>query len=193
MSDLPLPGHAEERAAQEVLAQYDAPAYVRRARAVEAALEDLLARCRQRREAWVAMVRLRVGILRALAGNWQMLRPLLADDAQLTLLQELHEALAPRLRVAVPPAGSSRALRLALTRLQQSIGRFNERWREFLLGVDLTEINEARAGYNRYYLLEKECAVRSPAVARQGFERLPLLRIEDLVQLFPPLPCPRSS
>jgi hypothetical protein len=191
MSDIPLGGSFEDRAAREVVAQYDAPAYVRRARTVERAYEDLLARCGRQREEWLAVVRLRVGILRARAGDWEALRPLLADDAQMGLLRQLHDALAPQLRAPVQPTPSARRLRQHLTALQHSIRGFNHRWQEYLAGVDLTEVNEVRARYNRYYLLEKECALRSPAVARQGYRPLEPLRTEDIARALPPLPCPR--
>ena len=56
-----------------------------------------------------------------------------------------------------------------------------------LLTVDLARVNQLRDGYNRYYVLEKECAVRSPKVARQGFRPLPPLTTADLAAELPPL------
>jgi hypothetical protein len=192
MRETPPTRALEDQAAREVLAQYDAPAYVRRARAVEQAYEALLARCRQQREQWLEMVRLRVGILRATAGDWEALRPHVADDAQLDLLRNLHDTLAPLLRAPVEPTRAARPLRQALLELQQSIRRFNRRWEDYLAALDVAEVNEARAKYNRYYLLEKECALRSQAVARQGFRRLEPISPDDVARLFPPLACPRS-
>ena len=86
-----------------------------------------------------------------------------------------------------------KALRQALTELTESIERFNGRWREFLTQVDLTAVNEARDGYNRYYLLEKECALRSPNLARQGFRRLAPLTPADVAELLPLLPVPQLN
>ena len=57
--------------------------------------------------------------------------------------------------------------------------------------MDLGPVNEVREGYNRYYLLEKECALRSPLLARQGFVRLNPLTVDDLAALLPPLPVPQ--
>src|SRR4051812_32867938 len=74
-----------------VAAQYDAPAYVRRARGVEAAYEDLLARSRRLRATWLFGVRLHIGSLRAGIDSWARLRPLLADDDDLEVLARLHE------------------------------------------------------------------------------------------------------
>src|SRR5206468_8357600 len=102
-----------------VAAQYDAPAYVRRARGVETAYEDLLARCRRQRKEWLFGVRLHLGALRAGAGDWAALRPILADDRQVTALERLHaEAGDPDVPMTgpagVPPFGSPRGRRRVL-------------------------------------------------------------------------------
>lgn len=172
------------------LSQYDAPAYIRRARGVQAGLEDLLEQCRRRRAEWLEIVRLRIGMLHALAGDWQNLQPLLKDEEQLDLLRYHLAALAAPLHAAHEPTTSARTLRRALRELCESLERFNERWCQFLAGVDLTAVNELREGYNRYYVLEKECAVRSARVARQGFTPLPPVTRDDLAAQFPLLPVP---
>lgn len=172
------------------LSQFDAPAYIRRARGVEAALEQLLDRCRSRRAEWLEMVRMRIGILHALAGNWDKLRPFLVDEEQLDILRYLLAALASPLRAPLEPTASARALRRALSELHESLQRFNQRWQTFLTSVDLSVLNELREGYNRYYVLEKECAVRSARVARQGFTPLEPLTLDDLAVQFPLLPVP---
>jgi hypothetical protein len=41
--------------------------------------------------------------------------------------------------------------------------------------------------------LEKECAVRNARVARQGFQTLPPLTLEELSSLLPPLSVPCST
>src|SRR5262245_21524803 len=157
---------------------------------MEGAFEQLLERCRRQRSEWLKMVRTRLGLLHAHAGGWDALRPLLADDGQVTALAALHAELQPRLRVRVGPTTSPRVLGRALRELRESIERFNRRWLAFLPTVDLDEVNQLRDGYNRYYLLEKECAGRSSAVARQGFRRLEPLTREGLAALLPPLPVP---
>src|SRR5437667_8685195 len=98
----------------ELIGLFDAPAYVRRARGVEEALEYLLARARHQRDEWLEMVRLRLGTLHALAGDWSALRPWLADDDQVRVLQGLYETLSPRLRLPPERNRSPRALRRAL-------------------------------------------------------------------------------
>jgi hypothetical protein len=191
--DLHIIGRNDDRLFKQFEAHYDVPAYVRRARGVQDAFEHLLRTCRAKRDELLAMVRTRVGVLHGLAGDWAVLRPLLADDEQVHALRQLHADLNPKLRVPVTPTSSLWALRRAIRELSESIERFNRRWQEFLPKVDLTRVNELRDGYNRYYLLEKECAVRSPRLARQGFHRLEPLTTEELVLLLPPLPVPRLA
>jgi len=52
-------------------------------------------------------------------------------------------------------------------------------------------VNEAREGYNRYYLLEKECAMRSARLARQGFKRLTPFTLDELMRMLPDLSIPK--
>jgi hypothetical protein len=191
VSDIPIPSRDDRQGFNQVLAQYDGPAYVRRARRVKGAYDALLGECRRQRDEWLTLVRIRLGTLRALAGNWPALAPHLADEEQTCLLEELHAALDPRLRVPVEPTTSARALRQALDELTESIERFNRRWVEYVRGLDLAALNAERADYNRYYVLEKECLVRSPHVARQGFRPLEPLSHDHLLTVLPPLPVPQ--
>lgn len=179
-----------EEAVKRFLSQYDAPAYIRRARGVEAALEQLLGQCRKHRAEWLQIVRLRIALLHALAGDWNNLLPFVADERQLDILRYHLAALASSLRAPVEATTSARVLRRALHELDESLQRFNQRWQDFLTSVDLNALNELREGYNRYYVLEKECAVRSARVARQGFAPLPPLTLDDLASHFPLLPVP---
>ncbi|GIW81319.1 MAG: hypothetical protein KatS3mg105_3126 [Gemmatales bacterium] len=169
------------------VAQYDAPAYVRRARRVQQAWDELLARCRSRRLELLANVRLRLGMAYALAGDWRAFKPFLHDD-QLCLLESLFLELKPTLRVPVETTNSKRRLLKALKELKESMDRFNVRWSEEIAKVDLRQLNELRADYNRYYLLEKECSLRSPRLARQGYRPLPPLTTADLAAQLPTLP-----
>ena len=178
---------------KQVLAYYDAPAYVRRARRVQETHDALLAACRRRRDDLLPFVRLYLGRLFALAGDWRAVAALLADPADADRLARLFDDLRPEPRVRVAPTPSPRALRAALAELIDSLEAFNRRWRTFLAGLDLGPANEARDLYNRYYLLEKECAVRSPRVARQGYNPQPPLTPDDLARAFPPLPVPRPA
>jgi predicted kinase len=177
---------------KQFLTQYDAPAYIRRARRVAAALEEIRRQCRRQRDEWLKMVRIQLGLLHALAGEWSNLREMVQDEAQLDILRDLHDQLSPRLRATIEATDSVRTLRRALQELCESLERFNERWRVFLPRVELIALNQLRDDYNRYYVLEKECAVRSARVARQGFLRLEPFAIDDLSAEFPLLPVPRG-
>jgi hypothetical protein len=190
--DILVPGVADgQDSVKRFLARYDAPAYARRARRVEEAFEQLISRCRRQRDEWLSMVRIQLAMLHDLAGDWEQVRPLLAGAEQLTILQHLHGTLEPRLRVPVSPTSSTRKLAATLRDLVRGLERFNQRWQGFLEELDLAEINELRDGYNRYYLLEKECAMRSARLARQGYAPLPPLTLEDLRALLPLLPVPQ--
>jgi hypothetical protein len=129
-------------------------------------------------------------VLRALAPDWHRLAPLLAEG-QLGLLQRFELVLGSGTPSLPAAATSRRVLRRALHELAESIEYFNKRWSAFLQGFDLGPLNALRDGYNRYYLLEKECAIGSARIARQGFVVLPPLAVDDLKKCFPLLPVPR--
>ena len=186
-------GRPENLDLQQLLAHYDGPAYIRRGRRVQEALDQLLARCRTRREEWLELVRIHLATLHALLGGWGALDSLLPDLDQREALRQLHEDLQPRLRVPVEQTKSRRRLRFALADLATSLERFNDRWRRYLEEVDLAPINEARDGYNRFYLLEKECAIRNGNLARRGFVLLKPFTQAELAKFFPPLPVPRPN
>ncbi len=189
-----LPSRDEgDRFFDEIVSHYDLPAYARRGRQVQGALDDLVERCRMQRVKWLEMPRLRLGQLVALAGDLDRLLPLLADARQLDVVRELHTELQPQLRMVVAPTISERQLRATLRDLCDSLERFNRRWLDHLAKVDLTLVNELREDYNRYYLLEKECALRSPVLARVGFRRLESLTLDELTALVPVLPVPQVS
>jgi hypothetical protein len=190
VDEIPLLGRDDDRKVfQYVQARYDAPAYVRRARQVQAALDELLESLRLRRADWLKLVGGRLGQLHALAGDWSALRPWLRDEGELAKLHQLQNDLAPR--ASEVPTTSARRLRWALRELTESVEQFNRRWQAFLPTVDLTQVNRLREGYNRYYVLEKECAVRSVRLARQGFQRLDPLTPAQLAEWLPPLPVPQ--
>jgi len=93
--------------------------------------------------------------------------------------------LKPTLRVPLAPTGSAMAIRAALRDLQEALDRFNQRWRQLLAAADLTEVNRRRDEYNRYYVLEKECFVGSPRIAKLGFRPLAMVTNADLAAWLP--------
>lgn len=185
--EIPLVARDESgRIVREFLALHGPPAYIRRARQVQEAFDQLLARCQARREEWLDPVRRRLGTLLALAGDPAVLAPYLGGE--IAVLTQLQALLAPSCPSWIDRTASPRKLRQALAELQASVARFNQRWLAFVREVDLGPVNALREGYNRYYVLEKECAVRSPRVARLGFRPLEPLRHEELLERLPPLP-----
>jgi hypothetical protein len=160
---------------------------------VQEAFDSLIALCRRRRDEWLKVVRIDLGTLHGRAGDWSRLMPWLDSEAEIAVLERLRVDLKPRLRLPVTPTSAPSRLRRALATLIEDIEYFNRRWQGFLAGLDLGTVNELRDGYNRYYLLEKECAVRSPRLARQGFQRLEPLTIADVAALVPLLPVPRMK
>src|SRR4051812_10501239 len=108
MDEIPILGRDDERRDfLHLMASYDAPAYVRRARGVQEAFEQLVRRCRGQRNEWLAMVRIRLGRLRGLAGDWAALRPLLADAEQVDVLRRLEGDLRPQPRLPPEPTSSA--------------------------------------------------------------------------------------
>jgi hypothetical protein len=170
---------------------YDAPAYMRRARNVQHAWEQLLERCRRKREELIPMVRSRLGVLHGLAGEWPRLLPYFADAEQIAVLESLVMWVEPRVAAPVERTTSARVLRNALAELNESLARFNRRWQAFVPEVKLDEVNALRDGYNRYYLIEKECAIRSPLLARQGYRKLEPVTHEEVLAALPLLPAVR--
>jgi hypothetical protein len=191
LNDLPQLANDDDRLMKQLLGHYDVPAYVRRARRVQDTFDAMLAGCLKQRDEWLELVRIRLGTLRALAQDWCALQPLLADECQVTLLQELDALLKPQLRAPVEPTTSVRHLRRALRELQESLERFNRRWLQYLAELDLRVVNAEREGFNHYYLLEKECAMRSAVLARLGFCRLAPVTTEQIAAILPTLPIPK--
>src|SRR5262249_30809353 len=144
----------------EMLLAFDAPAFVRRAMQVEAAWEALMAICRSERERLLEMPRMRLARYLALSRSRPFAPAEFCRPDDLAYLDELHRTWQPRLRCAVKPARSDADVHRALTELSRSFLRFNRRWLAFVRELNLRPLNQLREGYNRYYLLEKECALR---------------------------------
>src|SRR5262245_20375397 len=163
-----------DRLANYVMGRFGEPAYIRRARGVEDAHAVLLERYRKRR----------TDLLREVHRAFSAVRPLLRKLSP--ELATIEQAVGP-----TDPAASAWRLRPALRQLTAAVQRFNAAWAAFLSTLDLSDVNARRDGYNRYYLLEKECALRSARLAEIGFRPLPPLTTADLAAVFPPLPLPR--
>ncbi|MCA9052327.1 MAG: hypothetical protein KDA75_00755 [Planctomycetaceae bacterium] len=183
-----MQGDEELLTFQRFMLAFDSPAYLRRARQVEAEWTHLVAHCERERGRLLEMPRLRLAQLIAATGAERHPERLPVDGGLRDSLLALHKEWLTALRAAVPSAPNAAAVAALLENVGDSFARFNRRWEMFLTGVDLTPVNRAREGYNRYYVLEKECAVRSERTALEGFEPLPMVSSDDLRELFPPLP-----
>jgi hypothetical protein len=169
------------------------PSFIRRAKLVETTWTALLDACARARREKLTFVRLRLGQLRALAGDWAVLQNAMPSADEFEFLVRLHDELQPRLRVPLNATESRRALRNAAFELIEAMEMFNGRWTRWLAKVDLTTVNRAREDYNRYFLFEKECAVGSPRVARMGFAMLTPKTLMELTHEFPLLPVPQFN
>ena len=178
----------ELRVFQQMIMCFDTPAYMRRARDTEAAWNAVLAACRKQQEAWLEIPRLRFAQLRCLANDTFSQTLFSHDDAR--ALDTLYDEWQPVLKANIPATRSHRVLRRSADDMITAFRRFNSRWQPFLAEFDLSYVNQCRQGYNEFYVLEKECAVSSPRVARVGFVPLEPVTIGDLQELFPLLPIP---
>jgi len=161
----------EEPLLRQLLGRYDVPAYVRRGLRVEAAIRHFFAQAeahyRTVAEPLVASAR---ALARLVPGPPAFAQALAAPETAGEL-----EALLQRLAVRLPwgaRRASQFAIRGAARQLAEAIDRFNRRWLETVQMLDYAAVNREIEGYNRYYLLEKECALRSRHVAARGFRPL---------------------
>lgn len=178
---------------QQAMAAFDTPAFMRRARDAEVAWEFLLDRCRQKREKLLEFPRLRVAkFFKSLSDSTEV-HPQICSPQDLAYLSDLYQVWSPRLQIAVPVVQSERQLKRLLSELRESFESFNRKWTRHITEIDLTEINKLRDKYNKYYVLEKECAVRSTAVAVSGFVPLAPVTTDDLFETFPLLKVPGSE
>ncbi len=170
---------------KELLGLFDAPAFARRGMDVEHALARLDARCRRERQVMLEMVRLRLKQWAGVASGPETAGEVFAGP--IDGLWNLADAPAPAwCDRAAPP----RKLRSAARELVASVERFNRRWVRFLDGLNYEPINALVERYNRYYLLEKECTLRSARLAARHFEPKPHVSGETLRERHPALPVP---
>ncbi len=182
----------ERQLFQQIIATFDSPAYMRRSRDTEAAWNEIVLSCRRQylSAAEIPLLRL-VQFWHACKGNLQILAEItsnnqterIIDDVQ-TMLTRWSETIQPMMiRADRNDAGST--VMAAWDTFVASCERFNRNWMIFVSNVDLAEVNRLRRDYNEYFLLEKECAVNSPLVARMGYEPLCPATHDDLRNEFP--------
>ncbi len=174
-----------------VLAQFDTPAFIKRARRVEDAEAQILSHCRGHRTALLEIPGIRLATAGALiAYKWESLGDYLREDGFSAYLDALYKEWEPQLRVEVLATDSRRKIRRTLRELVSSFENFNKKWAQFLRELDLTSVNQVREDYNNYYVCEKACAFDSEQIGQRGFERLPPMMPDDVVKKLPYLNVP---
>lgn len=172
--------------AKRVLGLFDQPAYIRRALCVEDAIRLVESKVDAARQEMLTPVR------RALQKWWLLIsaKPSLEDS-----LDEVNRAAIGELFERVPigdrpkgPVGWLTRPAGVLRELSSAIERFEPSWTKYVESVDLTSIDHLIESYNRYYLLEKECAFRSPRAAARGFTPMSPYDRTRLRHRYAPLP-----
>lgn len=181
-------GSLEDPAAKLVLGQYDAPAYIRRARNVESDLDELFIRCNSLRRQWLNQPERIYHELKAKAGQWDRLEKWVSRPEQFAYLLRLEGLLQPVLKYPPPVSRWFWGVGKSIEQLRLQIRQFNQAWEKHLKELDLNPLNRSREGYNRWYILEKECAMGSSALAGRGFEKLEPITHAELLAQFPLLP-----
>lgn len=174
------------RSARKVFGLLDTPAYLRRAQRLESTLERLLTQCERRREELLASVRLRLR-------QWN--RRVAEEPAAMTKRSlECRDQLASVNASLFAPGdrttshGPAAPAEVAWRDLLASLARFNRRWASHVERIDTREANKQIDDYNRHYLFEKECALRSASLAARGYRPIEPVTTEWILTRLPLLP-----
>lgn len=179
----------EDELTRMLLGRFDAPAYVRRGLRLEATLQRCYERLESRRRELLAGVALSLRLLGQTITGPDDLSSYVSSPGELETIRKLFADFGSEVKWAQARARPSMIMG-RLRDLKDSIRRFNRLWLRELRSADLKEVNREIEDYNRYYLLEKECALRSPGLAARGFKRVPPLTHDALLERFPLLPVP---
>ena len=157
------------------------PAFVRRANALEEALTTLHDRIRAERS---RRLRYLHGAARELEASRQ--RGAALPPGIASALEEITgEGTRFRPGAPAPAVPSPRRAAMLIRRLRRRIIEFNARWSAYLAAASLDEVRSLQIGYNRWYPLEREFALRG---VRMSFTPVRLLEREDLIRMHPGLP-----
>lgn len=186
--DEPMPTEIVDPETRQLLGMFGLPAFARRGQELESALSRLHARCRQQRAERLEMVHLRLRQWAAAVEGPEAWRGVFR--APLDPLWELADAPLPVWGRAV----LSRRRRRGVARdLIASVERFNRRWDDYLAAIQFDAINTLVDHYNRYYLLEKECVLRSTRLAARLYTPRTSLSVAILLERYPLLPIPQFA
>ena len=177
----------EQQVFQQIAGSFDEPAFLRRARDTENAWVFLLERARKQQAEWLNIPTLRLGRLAMLAPHFQACEPFITADSA-SDLRSLHSKWNPQLKRMLAPATKQSQVQAAIDQLIAAFERFNTRWSSYVADLDYDYVNNMRQQYNRWYVIEKECALQSFRTATTGFKPLPMVTVEDVTALLPLLP-----
>jgi hypothetical protein len=171
--------------------QGEEPSFLRRAKAVEDAWTAVLKRCQSLRDDMLRWPRMHLGNLaRQVGNNWSRLAEYLADATQAAAFAALYDEWKPQLPTVIKSASPWATIQTSLRGFVDSVRKFNAAWDAHLQSVDLTEVNQLRSDYNKYYPTEKAAAFDSEDIGRLGFTPLEMAAADDLRAHFPPLQLP---
>lgn len=184
-ADEPIESDAITRGVKTLMGMFDTPSFLRRAGRVNDAIDAVRRKCQAQREEWLHGVRLRLRAWRAVVGKH--------PDLAIRLPPDASRAIAAIAEVTGDSAASPLPLAVGKPStvwkdLVESVERFNARWTRFVNSVDAQAANALIDGYNRNYLFEKECALRSARAAMRGYRPIERITIEWLLREFPALP-----
>jgi len=169
----------------------DPPAYLRRGWSVEDAEAQVYKRCAASRDEMLYGVRLRLRFWNRLAQDRRWASARMSPLAQASVADIGRKVFSPGDSTVLPaPVGWGLFAAKHWRAFVAAVEDFNERWQRFLKTFPLDELHRTIDGYNRYYVFEKECAVRSALTARRGFVPRSKPTTEDLLERFPLLPTP---
>lgn len=169
----------------------EAPAFIRRAQAVDEAWTQLCDQCRSKRKEMLRWPWMHLRILAdRLNGDWSRLAPYLADKGQAKYFEDLYGDWKSTLESKTTATNSWLSIQRILADFVDSADRFNANWSKFLRSVNLEEINQLRCEYNKHYPVEKACAFDSEDIARLGFTPLDPITPKQLAVEFPTLAIP---
>lgn len=169
---------------RELFGMFDVPAFARRGQDLEYARKRLDARLDRQRDEMLEMVRLRLRQWAAGVEGPDAWRGTFAGP--LDALWAAAGAPSPRWGGGLAP----RRRRSLAHDLIGSVERFNRRWTALLEGLPLDPLNTMIEQYNRYYLLEKECVLRSSRLAARHFRPYARVTAQELAYQYPSLPMP---
>jgi hypothetical protein len=188
-SGLPFGGPSEDEKA--MLGLGDPPAFLRRGMSVVDAENRVRRQCETAREEMLFAVKLRLRAWNRLTTDRESIRRSMSAEATAAVARLNESSYGPdESKVSIEPTGWPVFAGRRWIALVAAVEDFNRNWRRFIDAFPLDDLHRAIDGYNRYYVLEKECAVRSIHTARRGFTPRTKPTNVDLLGEFPPLETP---